>query len=178
MAAPQTSLRDLDIISSDSYARNGYPHEAWARLRREDPVHWVDHDIKVPFWAITKHEDIIHISRQPGQNLNAPRLAVFQDFAPSPIHMRHVLLPILARMGLRASLEVARPGYVPTGEGELLLRVAPVERALAALELVDPGRVEAVEGIALSSHLAKRCLIECSLHTPMSTCSSTQQPSV
>ena len=57
-------------------------------------------------------------------------------------------------MGLRASLEVARPGYVPTGGGELLLRVAPVERALAPLELVDPGRVEAVEGIALSSHLA------------------------
>ena len=85
---------------------------------------------------------------------------VFQDFAPSPIHMRHVLLPVLARMGLRASLEVARPGYVPTGGGELLLRVAPVERALAPLELVDPGRVEAVEGIALSSHLAQRRVSE------------------
>ncbi len=81
---------------------------------------------------------------------------IFQDFAPSPIHMRHVLLPILARMGLHASLEVARPGYVPTGGGELLLRVAPVERALAPLALLDPGRVEAVAGIALSSHLAER----------------------
>lgn len=88
------------------------------------------------------------------------RGGVFQDFAPSPIHMQHVLLPILARMGLRASLEVARPGYVPAGGGELLLRVTPVERALAPLTLLDPGRVETVAGIALSSHLAARHVSE------------------
>ncbi len=84
------------------------------------------------------------------------RGGVFQDFAPSPGHMRHVLLPSLVRMGLRASLEVVRPGYVPTGGGELRLRVAPIEGALAPLALLDPGRVEDVRGIALSSHLAER----------------------
>ena len=35
MAAPQLALEDLDIISDDTYAQNGYPHEAWTRLRRE-----------------------------------------------------------------------------------------------------------------------------------------------
>jgi RNA 3'-terminal phosphate cyclase (ATP) len=85
---------------------------------------------------------------------------VFQDFAPSPLHMQHVLLPLLARMGLEASLEVARPGYVPTGGGELRLRVSPVERTLTPLTLLDPGRVDAVAGIAFSSHLAARRVSE------------------
>jgi cytochrome P450 len=77
-----TDLDSLDIISDDTYARNGYPHEAWARLRRESPVHWFERGVKVPFWAITKHEDIARISRLPRRNLNAPRLAVFPEFAP------------------------------------------------------------------------------------------------
>ena len=82
MGRSELTLDTIDIISNETYARNGYPHDAWALLRREAPVYWYDRDVKVPFWAITKHEDIIKISRQPRENLNAPRLAVFQEFAP------------------------------------------------------------------------------------------------
>ena len=82
MHEAELSLDTLDIVSNDTYAINGYPHEAWTLLRREAPVYWYDRGVKVPFWAITKHEDIIKISRQPGKNLNAPRLAVFPQFAP------------------------------------------------------------------------------------------------
>ncbi len=88
------------------------------------------------------------------------RGGIFQDFAPSPIHLAQVLLPLLARMGLGASLEVVRPGYVPTGAGELRLRVTPAEDGLSPLELLDPGRVESVTGLALSSHLAQRNVSE------------------
>ncbi|UCE85531.1 MAG: cytochrome P450 [Deltaproteobacteria bacterium] len=82
MAEAELSLDTIDIISNDTYARNGYPHEAWALLRREAPVYRYDRNVKVPFWAITKHEDIIKISRQPRRFLNAPRLAVFPEFGP------------------------------------------------------------------------------------------------
>ncbi len=79
MAPP--SLADLDIIGNDEYARNGYPHEAWAVLRREAPVYWYERPgVEPPFWAITKHADIVSISRRPELFLNAPRLAVFPDF--------------------------------------------------------------------------------------------------
>ncbi len=65
------------MIGPETYEADGYPHEAWARLRREDPVHWVDRGVINPFWAITKHADIRWISRQPERFLNGPRLAVF-----------------------------------------------------------------------------------------------------
>ncbi len=85
---------------------------------------------------------------------------LFQDFAPSAFHLQHVVLPILRRMGLRAEVEILRPGYVPRGGGILEVRVEPVEGALRPLELVEQGRVTRVWGIALSSHLESRRVSE------------------
>jgi cytochrome P450 len=69
-------LDGLDIIGPDTYARDGYPHAAWKRLRREAPVCWWEKGVQIPFWAITKHADVIWLSKQPRRFLNAPRLAV------------------------------------------------------------------------------------------------------
>ncbi|MCG8589829.1 MAG: cytochrome P450 [Proteobacteria bacterium] len=72
----------LDVIGPDTFAEHGYPHEAWKRLRREAPVHWFDLPGGVGFWAVTKREDIVWISKQPTRFLNAPRLAIFEEGAP------------------------------------------------------------------------------------------------
>jgi RNA 3'-terminal phosphate cyclase (ATP) len=79
---------------------------------------------------------------------------VYQDFAPSPHHLTHVLAPLLARMGVRFELDVVRPGYVPRGAGELALRVEPVAAPLRPLRFEERGAVVRVEGIAVSSRLA------------------------
>jgi len=89
---------------------------------------------------------------------------VFQDFSPSPFHLRHVLGPLVARMGAGVELEVVRPGYVPAGAGVLALRVQPASQGLAALDLLDPGSVREARGIALSSHLAERRVSERMAH--------------
>jgi RNA 3'-terminal phosphate cyclase (ATP) len=81
---------------------------------------------------------------------------MFQDFAPSPFHLRHVLAPLATRMGASVEIEVVRPGYVPAGAGVLEVRVRPAAQGLAALELLDRGSVGTVRGIALASHLAER----------------------
>lgn len=71
-----------DIIGPDTFARHGYPHGAWKRLRDEAPAHWFDVEGGVGFWAITKHADIVSISKQPRRFLNGPRLAIFEEGAP------------------------------------------------------------------------------------------------
>jgi RNA 3'-terminal phosphate cyclase len=40
---------------------------------------------------------------------------MFQDFAPSPFHMRNVAMKTLRKMEIDADLEIVRPGYVPAG---------------------------------------------------------------
>jgi cytochrome P450 len=59
------TLQNLDIIDPDLYVQRGYPHEEWALLRREAPIFWYERPQVAPFWAITKHADLIEISRQP-----------------------------------------------------------------------------------------------------------------
>jgi cholest-4-en-3-one 26-monooxygenase len=71
-----------DIIGPDTFAQHGYPHAAWKRLRNEAPVHWFELEGGVGFWAITKREDIVSISKQPHRFLNGPRLAIFEEGAP------------------------------------------------------------------------------------------------
>ncbi len=62
--APIT-LDNLDIIDPDLFVQRGYPHDEWTVLRREAPVYWYERPLVQPFWAITKHADILEVSRQP-----------------------------------------------------------------------------------------------------------------
>jgi cholest-4-en-3-one 26-monooxygenase len=55
----------LDLVDPDRYARQGYPHEVWTRLRAEAPVTWVEVPGYRPFWAVTKHADILRVCSDP-----------------------------------------------------------------------------------------------------------------
>ena len=67
------------LVHPDDYATHGYPHAEWKRLRREDPVHWFDKTDGIPFWAITKHADIVTIGKRPDVFLNGPRLVISHE---------------------------------------------------------------------------------------------------
>ena len=51
-----------DITSHDTYL-NGFPHAAFERLRNEDPIAWVTEADGSGFWAVTKHADVVEVSR-------------------------------------------------------------------------------------------------------------------
>ncbi len=95
-AAParELDLATIDVISPDNYVANGYPHAEWKYLRRHAPVFWYAGRSNVdPFWAITKHADIIELSKQPEIFQNAPELAIFPNEIPQPEEQpaRHLL---------------------------------------------------------------------------------------
>ncbi|WP_328350209.1 cytochrome P450 [Mycobacterium sp. NBC_00419] len=56
-----------------AYADEKRLHEALAHLRAHAPVSWVDAEGFDPFWAITKHADIMDIERQNDLFTNDPR---------------------------------------------------------------------------------------------------------
>ncbi len=84
------------------------------------------------------------------------RGGLFQDFAPSAHHLQRVLVPLVRRMGVEAAISIRRPGYLPEGDGILEVAVRPAKAGLRPLVLTEQGRVTAVEGTALSSHLAEQ----------------------
>lgn len=70
------SFDDFHLVHPAHYAARGYPHPLWTRLRREDPVHWYERTEGVPFWAITRHEDIVAIGKAPERFVNGVRLLI------------------------------------------------------------------------------------------------------
>ncbi len=81
---------------------------------------------------------------------------LFQDFAPSFFHMQKVLVPLLRRMGADLEIQMQRPGYVPEGQGQLVVTVKPVRSRLKPLNMINRGKVKSIKGVALSSHLAEQ----------------------
>jgi cytochrome P450 len=54
---------DLDIVDPDAYTA-GFPHATFRRLRDDEPVSWwPEHDGGKGFWAVTRYDDLLHISR-------------------------------------------------------------------------------------------------------------------
>ncbi|MEO0485700.1 MAG: cytochrome P450 [Pseudomonadota bacterium] len=52
-----------DLSSHDAFA-TGAPHNTFARLRREDPMHWTAYADGQDFWSVTRHADILELNLQ------------------------------------------------------------------------------------------------------------------
>jgi cytochrome P450 len=63
----------LMLAEPGTYTDNERLHEGLSLLRRESPVHWVDAPGYRPFWAVTRHADIMEIERDHERFHNAPR---------------------------------------------------------------------------------------------------------
>jgi cytochrome P450 len=69
----------LQLIEPRRYMERGYPHAEWKELRRRAPVAFFEPRDWQSFWAITKHADIIEISKQPERFLNGPGMTLIRE---------------------------------------------------------------------------------------------------
>ena len=53
-----------DLSSHDAFTQ-GPPLNTFARLRRDDPLHWTDWAQGIGFWSVTRHADILALNGQP-----------------------------------------------------------------------------------------------------------------
>jgi cytochrome P450 len=54
----------IDIYDPDVYL-DGPPHEAFAELRRTQPVYWQDMPREPGYWAVLKHADVVRVAKEP-----------------------------------------------------------------------------------------------------------------
>ena len=138
---PEFDLRTIDVISPEHYERNGYPHAEWKYLRRHAPVFRCAGRSNVDdFWAITKHADIIELSKQPEIWENAPQLAVFDNSIPELDDQpaRHLL--VMDPPDHRAYRNVAARQFTPRTVTLLAPHVEQMTREiLDAAALLDEG---------------------------------------
>jgi RNA 3'-terminal phosphate cyclase (ATP) len=79
--------------------------------------------------------------------------------SPTINYMRFVLLPVLKKMGLNATINVRKYGYYPKGNGEVTASVEPT-RSLNPLRLENPGKIRTIKGVSVCTFLAERKVAE------------------
>lgn len=90
-----TPKMDIDLVDQDTYARDGVPHDQFRWLREHDPVYWHhgDHERGWPgFWAVTRHEDVVHVSRHPELFSSYRRLALFDEPPTEDLAMQRLMM--------------------------------------------------------------------------------------
>lgn len=55
----------LPDLQDPSLYEDRAPHDVFARLRREQPVYWTPERDGRGFWSLTRHADIVEVSRRP-----------------------------------------------------------------------------------------------------------------
>ena len=138
----------LRLVEPRAWAEYGYPHAEWKALRRE-PLTFFEPPGWQPFWAITKHADVIEVSKQPERFLNGPGMTVMRlrDATGEGSFMQMRTIINMDQPDHRRYRKVASPWFTPRA----LARLDPLVAATAR-QLVDSlgreGECDFVQAVA------------------------------
>jgi cholest-4-en-3-one 26-monooxygenase len=80
----------INLVDRDRYATTGPPHDQFAWLRANAPVHW--HEGEPGFWAVTRYEDVVHISRHSDLFSSYRRLALFEELTEEQVALQRLMM--------------------------------------------------------------------------------------
>ena len=140
---------DIDLFSPETYL-DGVPHRSWATLRKECPVYFQD-EPHGGYWAITRHEDIVRISKDPGTFSSFRGGTNIEDYAPEDLSNIRMLMVNMDPPQHRKFRNLVRTGFTP----RMVRTMAPKvrERVHAILDRADAlhaehGQIDFVREIA------------------------------
>jgi cholest-4-en-3-one 26-monooxygenase len=67
----------IDLVDQDRYASSGPPNDQLRWLRENEPVY--RHDGDPPFWAVTRYDDVVYVSRRSDLFSSHRKLALFDE---------------------------------------------------------------------------------------------------
>jgi cholest-4-en-3-one 26-monooxygenase len=86
---------DIDLVDQDFYWRNGAPYDQLAWLRANAPVyaHPGDAERGWPgFWAVTKHADVVQVSRRSDLFSSSRKLALFNEMPEDQMALQRMMM--------------------------------------------------------------------------------------
>ena len=121
----------VDLSDPDTFVA-ACPHEAFEELRRTQPVYWQDMRDEPGYWAVLRHDDVVHVAREPTLFSASEGGVVLEDLAPEQLEMmRDMLLAMDPPRHQRYRRPVA-PRFTARVIGRLEARVRVICRDLLA----------------------------------------------
>ena len=138
-------LADVDLTDHTRFAER-VPHEMFAVLRREDPVHWQPERDGRGFWAITKHADITAVAKDWRTFSSERGGTSLQDLEPDELEARKSMLDMdpPPHNALRA---IVNRDFTPRAVRVFTERIREIFDGVLA-EALEKGEVEFVEDVA------------------------------
>ncbi|MBN1977150.1 MAG: RNA 3'-phosphate cyclase [Anaerolineae bacterium] len=103
---------------------------------------------------------LLPLASQQGESHLTIRGGTHVPWAPSASYLSHVFLPVLARAGLQAQIELVQWGFYPAGGGEIQVQIEGKGTMLHPIQLTDRGELRRVWGTAavmnLPAHIPQR----------------------
>jgi cytochrome P450 len=92
MTASAMNQTHADITDPDVYV-DGVPHATFKRLRDEDPVSWWDEKDGRGFWAVTRYDNILEVSKSP-QVFSSAKGIRLEDMQPDELEARKTMMEL------------------------------------------------------------------------------------
>jgi cholest-4-en-3-one 26-monooxygenase len=149
-----------DVVDPDVYERGGMPHDRFAWLRDNDPVHWhPDPNESVPgFWAVTRHADIVQVSRHPEIYSSHRRLSLFEEVDEGTLELYRMMMLFQDPPEHSRNRALMNKGFTPRMVKQLEGHVRDICHGLLS-EVEGRGEADFVESVAAPLPLHVICSI-------------------
>ncbi|GLZ05414.1 steroid C26-monooxygenase [Actinomadura sp. NBRC 104412] len=151
---PHPTIPGIELVDPGVYERGGIPHEQLALLRERAPVYRHHGDPSrgnPPFWAVTRHEDIVHVSRHPELFSSYERLALFDEPEPENLELQRLMMLNQDPPEHSKKRSIVNRGFTPRAIGALEEHIRDICRELVgevAARLRAGGEADFVTDIA------------------------------
>jgi cytochrome P450 len=119
----------IDLLDLAHYA-DGPPHALFRRLRAEDPVHWHAERDGPGFWAVTRHADVVRVSRDPATFSSFAGGTMIADAPPAQLAMLRLMMLNMDPPQHTALRLLINRGFTPSAVARLHERIGGLARQI------------------------------------------------
>ncbi|GAB3130012.1 cytochrome P450 [Microbispora hainanensis] len=139
---------EIDLVDMDRYARSGVPHDQLRWLRHNAPVYRHEGEGDWPgFWAVTRHADVVHVSRHSDLFSSARKLALFDEMPEEQREFQRLMMLNQDPPDHTRRRSLVNRGFTPRQIGRLEEHIRDICHALVD-EVQSKPEVDFVRDIA------------------------------
>nr|WP_311983774.1 cytochrome P450 [Parafrankia sp. CH37] len=140
LGGPDMSLDQIDVYDPGRYVQ-GLPHDEFRILRAQAPVfHHRDPEREAGFWAVTRHADVVHISRSPDQFSSNRETCLLPELTPEALAEQQLMMVNQDPPEHTRLRSLVNRGFTPRMIGRL------TEKIRTSCEKIVDRAIEAGEG--------------------------------
>ncbi|MEU7910395.1 cytochrome P450 [Microbispora bryophytorum] len=139
---------EINLVDKDRYAQSGVPYDQLRWLRDNAPVYRHEGQGDWPgFWAVTKHADVVHVSRHSDLFSSARKLALFDEIPEEQREVQRLMMLNQDPPDHTRRRSLVNRGFTPRQIGRLEGHIRDICHALMD-EVQDKPGVDFVRDIA------------------------------